>query len=142
MQKMIQFLKDEVVLTVAIVLAAISAFIITPDAQYISYIDFRTLAILFCLMAVMVGLQDVGVFKKVANALLAKVHTVTGVVFILVLLCFFSSMLITNDVALITFVPLALLILSMANMNDSLCYIMTLMTIAARGGMHRRLHIC
>ena len=50
MQKMIQFLKDEVVLTVAIVLAAISAFIITPDAQYISYIDFRTLAILFCLM--------------------------------------------------------------------------------------------
>lgn len=111
MQKMIQFLKDEVVLTVAIVLAAISAFIITPDAQYISYIDFRTLAILFCLMAVMVGLQDVGVFKKVANALLAKVHTVTGVVFILVLLCFFSSMLITNDVALITFVPFTFIVL-------------------------------
>lgn len=113
MEKFIRFIKEEVVLTVAVVLAILSAFIIPVDAQYIGYIDFRTLGILFCLMAVMVGLQDVGVFGKIANALLSKVHTVTGVVFILVLLCFFSSMLITNDVALITFVPFTFIVLNL-----------------------------
>lgn len=113
MEKFIRFIKDEVVLTVAVVLAVLSAFIIPVDAQYIDYIDFRTLGILFCLMAVMVGLQDVGVFGKIANALLSKVHTVTGVVFILVFLCFFSGMLITNDVALITFVPFTFIVLNL-----------------------------
>lgn len=113
MKKFIRFIKDEVVLTVAVVLAILSAFIIPVDAQYIDYIDFRTLGILFCLMAVMVGLQDVGVFGKIANALLSKVHTVMGVVFILVFLCFFSGMLITNDVALITFVPFTFIVLNL-----------------------------
>lgn len=105
MQKIKDFIKKEVVLCVAMVLAVVSAFWIHPDAQYISYIDFHTLAILFCLMCVMAGFRHIGMFRWVAEKLLKRVQKAGGIVLLLVLLCFFFSMLITNDVALITFVP-------------------------------------
>ena len=113
MQKLIDFVKKEVVLVVAVVLAIGSMFFVTPDAAYIEYIDFRTLSILFCLMAVMAGLQQMGVFREIAEALLKKVQKIWQLVLILVMLCFFFSMLITNDVALITFVPFSFIILEL-----------------------------
>lgn len=105
MNKFINFVKKEVVLCVALVLAVVSAFIIPPDAEYIGYIDFHTLAILFCLMGVMAGFRYIGMFQWIAGKLLKKVQKPSGIVMLLVMLCFFFSMLITNDVALITFVP-------------------------------------
>ena len=89
----------------AVFLAIISMFIVKPDKQYLEYIDFRTLAILFCLMCVMAGFQALGVFKKIATGLIDRTRTLRSVMIILVLLCFFFAMVITNDVALITFVP-------------------------------------
>ena len=103
--KIIEFVKKETVLTAAMVLAVLSAVIIPPDTEYIGYIDFRTLAILFCLMTVMAGLQKLGIFRRVARILLQHTHNVIALAEILVLLCFFFSMLIANDVALIAFVP-------------------------------------
>ena len=134
LKNILTFLKKEIVLTVSCVLAIASCFIIKPDAGYLEYVDTHTILILFCLMAVMAGLKDIGLFQFVGEKLLGKFHSERGIVAILVFLCFFSSMLITNDVALITFVPLALLILKMAKMETSLCYIVTLMTIAANLG--------
>ena len=134
MEKIILFLKKEIVLTISGILAIASCFLVRPDAQYAGYIDWHTILILFCLMAVMCGFKDIGLFQFTGESLLKKIQSKRGVVSVLVFLCFFSSMFITNDVALITFVPLALLILNMAKMNDSLCYIMTLMTIAANLG--------
>ena len=112
-EKLIHFLKGETVLCAALALAAVSMAFVPPDMEYIGYIDFRTLAILFCLMASMAGLQKCGVFQYIAQALLGRVGRAWQLVLILVLLCFFSSMLITNDVALITFVPFTLIVLSM-----------------------------
>ena len=128
------FLKKEIVLTISGILAMISCFLVHPDSAYAGYIDWHTILILFCLMAVMAGLKDIGLFQYTGETLLNKIKSERGVVCVLVFLCFFSSMLITNDVALITFVPLALLILNMAKMQNSLCYIITLMTIAANLG--------
>ena len=105
MNKVLDFLKKEAVLCAAVLLAIISSFAVKPDKEYIGYVDLRTLAILFSLMCVMAGLQSLGVFKKIAGEMLKSVKGERGIVFILVLLCFFFSMLITNDVALITFVP-------------------------------------
>ena len=113
MKKIIEFFKAETVLAIALLLAVVSMFIVLPDAQYVEYIDFRTLGILFCLMAVMVGMQEVGLFRFTAEKLLVKVKNTTQLVLILVLLCFFFSMLITNDVALITFVPFTFIVLGM-----------------------------
>lgn len=134
LKNMMSFLKKEIVLTISGILAIISCFFVLPDAEYIGYIDFHTILILFCLMAVMAGLKDIGVFQSVGESLLKKFHSERGIVIILVFLCFISSMFITNDVALITFVPLALLIMTMAKMESALCMVITLMTIAANLG--------
>lgn len=134
MKNILSFLKKEIVLTISGILAICSCFLVHPDLEYANYIDWHTILILFCLMAVMAGLKDIGLFQYTGETLLKKINSERGVICVLVFLCFFSSMFITNDVALITFVPLALLILNMANMNNSLCYIITLMTIAANLG--------
>lgn len=113
MNKVIGFFKKEAVLCVALLLALLSACVVLPDREYAGYIDLRTLAILFCLMCVMAGLQKTGVFSRIARGLLGRVKGLCGLVLVLMLLCFFSSMLITNDVALITFVPLTFTVLEM-----------------------------
>lgn len=113
MKKVWEWCKTEFVLCVALILAIGSSFIVKPDQKYFDYIDFRTLAILFCLMAVMAGLQKVGLFQFVAEKLLGKVTHIRVIVFVLMGLCFFSSMLITNDVALITFVPFTFIVLKL-----------------------------
>jgi Na+/H+ antiporter NhaD/arsenite permease-like protein len=137
MQKLIDFVKKEVVLVVAVVLAFGSMFFVTPDREYIEYIDFRTLSILFCLMAVMAGLQQMGVFREIAEALLKKVQKIWQLVLILVMLCFFFSMLITNDVALITFVPFTFIILELLGEDVSkklMIPVVVMQTIAANLG--------
>ena len=132
--KIIHWLKKEIVLTVALVLAVISSFFVPPDMGYIDYIDFRTLAILFCLMAVMAGLQKSGVFSFVAEKLLQRVKHIRMAAFILIALCFFSSMLITNDVALITFVPFTFIVLSMIKAEALVVPVVVMQTIAANLG--------
>ena len=110
MSRMKNFIKKETVLSIAILLAVISAFLVLPDRQYLDYIDFRTLGILFSLMAVVAGLRQLGLFDWFAGRLLQRVHGIGAIATVLVLLCFFSSMLITNDVSLITFVPFAIVL--------------------------------
>ncbi len=136
-KKLCAFIKKETVLTVAIVLAVISAVPVTPDKAYAGYIDFRTLSILFCLMAVMAGLQKLGVFRKVAGMLLRHTHNTVQLVEVLVLLCFFFSMVITNDVSLITFVPFTFIVLRLSGedaMKKLAVPVIILQTIAANLG--------
>lgn len=137
MKKILYFIKKETVLSIAVVLAVISVFFVVPDREYISYIDFRTLAILFCLMSIVAGLRNIDVFDKLAERLLAKVHGIGGVTVILVCLCFFMSMFITNDVSLITFVPFAIIIMKKLNSDtDSkwMLKVIVMQTIAANLG--------
>lgn len=137
MKKILYFIKKETVLSIAVVLAVISVFFVPPDREYISYIDFRTLAILFCLMSIVAGLRNIDVFDKLAERLLAKVHGIGGVTVILVCLCFFMSMFITNDVSLITFVPFAIIIMKKLNPDtDSkwMLKVIVMQTIAANLG--------
>ena len=137
LKKFLQWCKTEIVLSIAVVLAILSAFVIRPDKEYFNYIDFRTLAILFCLMAVMVGLQEIGLFRYIAEKLLGKVSHIRGLIFILIMLCFFSSMLITNDVALITFVPFTFIVLKMVLGEKSeklVVPVVVMQTIAANLG--------
>jgi len=132
-----EFFKKETVLCIALILAALSSCIVLPDKEYVDYIDFYTLAILFCLMSVMAGLQEMGVFRRIAEGMLGKVQGCGRVIGILVLLCFFFSMLITNDVALITFVPFTFIVLRLLG-EESLrklsIPVVVLQTIAANLG--------
>lgn len=134
MVKVKEFIKNEIVLIISFVLAVVSAFFITPNKEYFEYIDFRTLGLLFCLMIVMAGFNKLGIFKFIAEKMLTKVKTVSGLSLILGLLCFFSSMVITNDVALITFVPFTITALKLSGKMNKLIWIVTIETVAANLG--------
>lgn len=134
MQALIEFIKKEIVLVIALALAAVSMFFITPDGEYSSYIDWQTLALLFCLMIIMAQFQKMGVFHFVGVKLLEKVSGSRQLCASLIMLCFFSSMIITNDVALITFVPFAITVLKMADLENRMIPVIVLQTIAANLG--------
>lgn len=134
MKNLVEFLKKETVLCIAFLLAVISAFIVPVDAQYIEYMDFRVLVLLFALMTVMSGLQSLGIFEKLSYSLLKYVKSTRSLTLLLVSLCFFLAMFITNDVALITFVPFTILILEKIDSPKNLIPIIVLETIAANLG--------
>ena len=129
-----KFIKKEAVLCVAFVLALISCFFVKPDKEYLSYIDYRTLCILFSLMVTMAGLQGLSVFRQIGEVLVNKMNSIRGVALVLIGLSFFTSMLITNDVALLTFVPFTIVTLSLAKRNDLLIIVIVLETVAANLG--------
>lgn len=136
-RKILELIKQEMILIVACVLAVISMFFVTPDEKYFEYIDFRTLEILFSLMALMAGFQSMGVFEEISRKLLNKVQNIRQLVVMLTLLCFFFSMIITNDVALITFVPFTFVLFGMLGEKSEekwLIPVVILQTIAANLG--------
>ena len=81
-----RFIRNEIVLCVAFVLAVISAFVIHPDKSYFAYIDYRTLSILLALMITMAGLQRLHVFRQIGELLVAKMSSIRGVTLILIAL--------------------------------------------------------
>lgn len=133
-KKLTVLFKGDAVLLISFCLAVLSCLITPPGPKYLNYIDFHTLILLFCLMLIVEGLREVNFFPYIGNLLLSRTSSQRGLSLVLVFLCFVSSMFITNDVSLITFVPLGILILEMSGMQSKLCYIVVLMTIAANLG--------
>lgn len=133
-EKMIHFIKQETVLVVAVLLAALSALFVIPSKEYLSYIDWRVLGILLSLMIIMSGLKKTGLFDTIGSSLLEKTKNTRQLALMLVFLCFFLSMLITNDVALFTFVPFAMIILKKCRQEKMLIPVLVLQTIAANLG--------
>lgn len=134
MQKIVDFIKRETVLVVATILAAVSAVFVTPGPAYLGYIDWRVLGILLSLMIVMAGFQKTGLFDDIGIKLLERTKNTAQLVGVLVFLCFFSSMFITNDVALLTFVPFAVLTLQKCHQERLMVLVLILQTIAANLG--------
>lgn len=126
--------KIDIVLSVAWSLAIISAFFVHPSIEYIDYIDFRSLGILWGLMVIIQGLRYHHIFEAIAKVLLAKVSKQWQLVMVLVFMCFLGSMVITNDVALITFVPFTIMILKSCNKEKIMAPVIVMQTIAANLG--------
>ena len=133
-EKLLTFFKKETILCIACLLAVLSACIVPPDAAYLGYVDTRVLILLFSLMAVLAGFRALGIFDRMANLLLARAKKMRQLALTLVMLCFFSAMLVTNDVALITFVPFTILLLQRVHLEEKLIPVIVLQTIAANLG--------
>ena len=133
-EKSIAFFKKETVLSIAAVLAAISMFFVKPNKEYAGYIDFRTLGILLSLMIIMEGFKRTGFFDDIGVALLKHTKKLWQLLLVLVFLCFFFSMFITNDVALLTFVPFTVKILEKCDKQKAMIPTIILQTIAANLG--------
>ena len=134
MRKIKEFLKKETVLCIAALCAAATMLLVPPDREYLHYIDWRVLCLLLCLMAVVAGFKSLGAFDWLTYQLLRRIKSgrVLGVT--LVQLPFFCSMLVTNDVALIVFVPFTLALLESLGCAGSMIPVIVLQTVAANLG--------
>ena len=134
MKKIKAFLQKETVLCIAALCAVATMFLVPPDGEYLHYIDWRVLCLLLCLMAVVAGFKSLGAFDWLTYQLLRRIKSgrVLGVT--LVLLPFFCSMLVTNDVALIVFVPFTLALLSGLGCEKAMVPVIVLQTVAANLG--------
>ena len=108
-EKIITFCKNQPVLIASFVMALATVFLIPPDEEYLGYCNTAVLIELFALMGAIAGLRSIGIFEKMTDFLLSKAGTVRRLAVMLILISFFSAMLVTNDVALLTFVPLTIL---------------------------------
>ena len=133
MEKVWKFIKAQPVLVIAFILAVATMFIVPPDREYIGYCNRTVLIELFALMAAVAGLRSIGIFDTVTRVILQKTGTVRRLGAVMILICFFSAMLVTNDVALITFVPLTLLIYS--NIKDDKSLILTIVLESAAANL-------
>lgn len=134
MRQLKQFIQKETVLCIAALCALATMVLVPPDAEYLHYIDFRVLCLLLCLMAVVAGFKSLGAFDWLTYQLLRRIRSgrVLGVT--LVLLPFFCSMLVTNDVALIVFVPFTLALLDQLGCGGAMIPVIVLQTVAANLG--------
>ena len=133
-KRLLKTIKSDPILVISGILALVSCFFVTPDSEYLNYPDFRTLAILFSLMLVVSALVRIGTFDYLTGRLLGRIHTERYVTLFLVILSFFLSMLLTNDVTLVTLVPFALLLLKSFGDRRRTVYTLILMTIGANLG--------
>jgi len=134
MKTILNFAKKEAVLCVSLLLALASMAVVPLDDKYIGYIDFSTLIILLSLMIVMSGLRSLGIFSAIGGWMLERTCNGRSLTIVLVMLCFGFSMFITNDVALIAFVPFAIDVLAMAGLENYMIRIIVLQTVAANLG--------
>ena len=132
MKKILAYLKAEAVLTIALAAALLSMLAVPPDAGYAAYVDWHVLMLLFALMAVVAGLKKCGLMDRLSAALIQTAGDTRKLCLALSLACFFSAMLVTNDVALITFVPLSAALLCAK--PSALILTVSLETVAANLG--------
>ncbi len=130
------FVKKNVVACVAAVAALITSFIILPDGEYIGYFDFKTLTCLFCTLAVVCAFKNIYLFEITAKKIVSLFHTARSAVIAIVYITFIGSMILANDMALITFLPLGYFVLSSTNNKRYMALTFTMQNIAANlGGM-------
>lgn len=134
MANLIDFLKKEIVFSISVILAFISCFFVKPSIDYLNYINWETIILLFAIMLFVEILKNLAVFEILVRKLLTKIGSTRGLVLVLVFTCFLSSIFITNDVSLIIFVPFAILAFKKLDRLDLIIITVSLQTIAANVG--------
>lgn len=134
--RVIGFVKKEVVLSVAIVAMIITMFFVPIDKEYLEYFEYKTLIALFCMLAVVAGLKSTNIFELVSKKLIGLFKTRRAVIYCLVYGTYLFDMIVANDMSLITFLPLTYLVLHKTNNDKYLAFTFIMQTIAANmGGM-------
>lgn len=132
----IEFIKKNVVMVIAFAAAAVTTVFVPVDAEYIGYFDFKTLTCLFCVLAVVCALKNVRFFYTLAGKIVECFKTARLSVLALVYITFIGSMLIANDMALLTFLPLGYFVLNTSGKTKYMAFTFIMQNIAANlGGM-------
>ena len=132
----IKFIKKNPVVLIALLAALITTFFVPVDTQYLSYFDYKTLTCLFCTLAVICALKHINFFYALAHRIVEIFHTARIAVLALCYITFIGSMLIANDMALITFLPLGYIVLASTGKEKYMAFTFVMQNIAANlGGM-------
>ena len=130
------FIKKNIVMAIAMVAALITCFLVPPDAAYLGYFDFKTLTCLFCVLAVVCALKNINFFYILAKKLIQVFRNARACVLALVYITFIGSMLIANDMALLTFLPLGTYVITSTGKSRYMAFTYIMQNIAANlGGM-------
>lgn len=130
------FVRRNTVLCIALLAAVVTSFLVPPDAQYLDYFDWKTLACLFCVLAVVCALKNIRFFYALAQGIVRRFRTMRSCVLALVYITFIGSMLIANDMALLTFLPLGFFVLEATGKRRHMAFTFIMQNIAANlGGM-------
>lgn len=136
MKKVTKFVKKNIVMTVALIAAVITSLFVLPDKEYIGYFDFKTLSCLFCVLAVVCAFKNINFFYILAKNIVKVFKSTRYAVLALIYITFIGSMLIANDMALITFLPLGYFVLSTTGNRKHMAFTFIMQNIAANlGGM-------
>lgn len=128
--------RKNAVMLIAAFLAVLTSFIVPPDAEYSGYFDWKTLTCLFCVLAVVCALKDIHFFTILARRIVDATGNLRAAVISLVYVTFIGSMLIANDMALLTFLPLGYLVLTATGKEKYMAFVFIMQNIAANlGGM-------
>ena len=123
-------------MVIAMCVAIVTSFIVPPDAEYLGYFDVKTLTCLFCVLAVVCALKNINFFYMLARKIVEYTHNVRASVLALVYITFIGSMLIANDMALLTFLPLGYIVLVTTKKEKYMAFTFIMQNIAANlGGM-------
>ncbi|MDD4689199.1 MAG: SLC13 family permease [Eubacteriales bacterium] len=132
----VDFVKNNVVMIVALIAALITILFIPVDNVYLTYFDYRTLVCLFCVLAVVCALENIKFFYILARKVVQLFKNARMSILVLVYITFIGSMLIANDMALLTFLPLGYFVLKSTNMKKHMAFTFIMQNIAANlGGM-------
>ncbi len=132
----LHWLRKNIVLTIAMTAALVTSCIVPVDAQYLDYFDWKTLTCLFCVLAVVCALKNVKFFTILARKIVDSTGNLRVAVLALVYITFIGSMLIANDMALLTFLPLGYFVLSSTGKERYMAFVFIMQNIAANlGGM-------
>lgn len=136
MKNLISFVKQNTVMFIAFFAAIITMIFVPLDREYINYFDFKTLSCLFCVLAVVCALRNINFFYMLAGKLVSKFKTIRSAILALVYITFIGSMLIANDMALLTFLPLGYLVLTTTGKQKYMAFTFIMQNISANlGGM-------
>lgn len=130
------FVKKNIVMVIAMCCAAVTCLAVPPDREYLGYFDLKTLTCLFCVLAVVCALKNIRFFYILARRIVELFKTAKISVLALVYITFIGSMLIANDMALLTFLPLGFFVLNETGMKKYMAFTFIMQNIAANlGGM-------
>ncbi len=135
-QKCLAFLKKNAVVCIALLAAIVTSFLVPVDKAYLGYFDYKTLTCLFCVLAVVCALKNIHFFYMLARKVVQLFKTARMSVLALVYITFIGSMLIANDMALLTFLPLGYFVLTTTGKQKYMAFTFIMQNIAANlGGM-------
>lgn len=134
--KILEFIKKNIVMIIALILAIVTMFLVPIDKEYINYFDFKTLTCLFCTLAIVCALKNINFFYMLAHKVVEIFKTTKMSILALVYITFIGSMLIANDMALLTFLPLGYIVLTSTKKEKYMAFTFIMQNIAANlGGM-------